>query len=190
MRLIFDIRSFWHVGTGSGDFGSYDSRVARDSRGLPFIPGRQVKGLCRQAVLDAESIGVPNVSKGAATQLFGSRAAIDQPLLDDPNPGVLRFFDARLPDVDRNALMDQKTLIDQLFRTRRSTAMTVDGVAKKHSLRFDEIVIPLTLEAIVTPLCGAPKKWDVTLTQALPLLNAVGSWRTRGMGRVVVSLEV
>jgi len=185
--LRFEILSYWQVGSGTTEMGTFDSRAARDALDLPMIPGKQVKGLCRQAVVDALSIKVPDLPEDSETTLFGTRALIGQPLLDNPSPANLRFDDARLPQADRDALAGKPERIAQLFRTRRSTAMTPEGVAKPHSLRFDEIVIPLTLEAEVTPLDGAPPDWEARLTKALPLLNAVGSGRTRGTGRVIVS---
>ncbi|WP_428697120.1 RAMP superfamily CRISPR-associated protein [Stappia sp.] len=185
MKLIFRILSFWQVGTGAGEMGIFDERPIRDHEGLPFIPGRQVKGLCRQAVRDAEVLGC--VSAGTADVLFGARAEPGKPLLDDPDPGVLRFDDARLPVAERQALVGRHKLISGLYRTRRSTAMTEDGVARPHSLRFEEVAIPLTLEAEVSRPDEADDEWMKDLEKVLPLIIALGSGRTRGMGRVIVT---
>lgn len=194
MRLVFDILSFWQVGTGSGAMGTFDSRAARDPLHLPLIPGRQVKGLCREAMREAETFAsVTNVKSGTTEALFGNRALPGQPLLDDPRPAALRFSDARMRPEERDALRGKDDLIACLYQTRRSTAMTETGTALPHSLRFDEVVIPLTLEAIVTVVPDAAPNdvidWDTHLRAALGLLNAVGSGRTRGMGRVIVTLE-
>lgn len=192
MRLVFNILSFWQVGTGEGDMGTFDSRAARDPLGLPLIPGRQVKGLCRQAMHDAEELGIPGIVKGTTRLLFGTRAAAGAPPLDDPTSGLLRFSDARLPEAIRTDLQGNEALIGGLYQTRRSTAMTDKGVARKHSLRFDEVVVPLTLEATVTrngtdaPADGSPADWEKLVEAILPLISAIGSGRTRGMGRVIV----
>lgn len=187
MKLIFRILSFWQVGTGAGEMGIFDERPIRDPLGLPFIPGRQVKGLCRQAVRDAETFCV--AAAGTADALFGTRAGPGKPLLDDPKPGVLRFEDARLPVAERAALAGRHELICGLYRTRRSTAMTAAGVARPHSLRFEEVAIPLTLEAEVSRPDKADDDWMADLRTALPLIVALGSGRTRGMGRVIVTME-
>lgn len=186
-RLVFDIRSWWLVGTGGGEMATFDDRPIRDDLGLPMIPGRQVRGLCRQALLEAEAL-FPDLA-GVTELLCGTRAQPGAPLLDDPRPGCLRFDSARLPDDERAALAGRDGLIGQLYSTRRSTAMTAAGVARPRSLRFEEVVVPLTLTAGVTPLAGAPSDWKDRLRRALPLLTAVGSDRTRGLGRVIVTLE-
>ena len=180
--IVFDILSFWQVGSGSGEMGTFDSRAARCGKGLPVIPGRQVKGLCRQAVRDAEALGM--VAAGTGAVLFGR-----QPPSGDPNPATLRFGSAGLPQQDRDALIGQPDLIGALFVTRRSTAMNARGTARRHSLRIDELVIPLRLQADVLPLDRAPADWPEMLARALTLLTAVGADRTRGLGRTVAWLE-
>lgn len=187
-RLVFNILSFWLVGSGAGEMATFDARPIRDALGLPVIPGRQVKGLCRQAMRDAESL-FPDTLSEMTVALFGDRADPGKPLRNNPNPSTLRFDDARLPENERAALVGHDDLIAQLYCTRRSTAMTEMGVARPHSLRLEEMVVPLRLEAGVSALSGAPIDWQNKLREALPLLNAVGSDRTRGLGRVIVTLE-
>lgn len=180
--IVFDILSFWQVGSGSGDMGTFDSRAARNDQGLPVIPGRQVKGLCRQAVRDAEKFGL--VGAGTGRAMFG-----DQPPVGDPTPGALRFASAELPEADRAALIGRHDLITALFVTRRSTALNNQGTALRHSLRMDELVIPLRLRAEVWPLPSVPADWQEMLARALTMLTAVGADRTRGLGRTLAWLE-
>lgn len=196
MQLTFRLLSFWQVGTGGGEMGTFDSRAARDPLGLPLIPGRQVKGLCRQAVYDAELMRIEGVPAGSSTRLFGTRSlgtdddgsgAPIEPA--DHEQGCLRFTDARLAEADRQALGGRPEAIAQLYVSRRSTAMNERGTAKAHSLRYDELVIPVNLIATVTAAHFAPADWQTILKAALPLINAVGSGRTRGLGRVIVKAE-
>jgi hypothetical protein len=187
-RLVFDILSYWLVGGGVGQMATFDERPVRDSLGLPCIPGRQVKGLCRQAMLEAEAL-FPAKMAGMTDALFGTRAEPGRPLQNDPAPAKLRFDDARLPESERESLAGHEDLIAQLYSTRRCTAMNDAGVARPRSLRFEEVVVPLKLVAGVQSLREAPEDWSEMLSTALPLLNAIGSDRTRGLGRVIVSLE-
>lgn len=179
--LEFNILSYWQVRSGAGDMGTFDARPVRDAQGMPVIPGRQVKGLCRQAVYDAAKLFKAEY-EGVLPILFGGTTSAK----GEPIAGVLRFDDARLPEAHYQAIAGKPNLIAGLFVTRRNTAMTKDGVARPHSLRFEEMVVPLTLEANVEALAEAPSDWKEKLTKALPLLNAVGSDRTRGLGRVIV----
>lgn len=198
IRLKFRILSYWRVGSGSGTMGTFDSRAARCPNGLPIVPGRQVKGLCRQAVYEAEALKLPWVPEGTSNHLFGMRLigrdggrdrARPRIVDEDPVPGVLRFSDAQLPDETRAALVGHPERIAALFGSVRSTAITEKGTARSHSLRFDEVVLPLDLTAEVAPFSPAARDWEKAIRAALPLLNAIGSGRTRGLGRVIVTLE-
>jgi len=56
--LVLDLVSYWHAGTGRGDGPSVDAVVARTKEGLPYLPGRTVKGLVREAVRLAQRAGL------------------------------------------------------------------------------------------------------------------------------------
>ena len=47
LRVIFE--SDWHVGSGAGIPGHLDSQVLRDGNGLPFVPGKTLTGILRDA---------------------------------------------------------------------------------------------------------------------------------------------
>ena len=44
----FSILSYWHAGSGQGRSAVSDALVQNDRNGLPFLPGRTVKGLLRE----------------------------------------------------------------------------------------------------------------------------------------------
>ena len=50
LTLTFTLLSYWHAGTGAGRGGDADAVVQRDDDGLPYLPGKSVKGLIRDAV--------------------------------------------------------------------------------------------------------------------------------------------
>lgn len=188
VQITFSFLSWWRVATGEGRSGSVDTICARDSDGFPFVPARQVRGLFREAVRDAEELGWIE-EEGTTALLFGSRAAAGEDLGPDTEPGTLRFESACLAEDDRRAILSSqdKELTDGLFSIRRSTAME-NGMAKDRSLRTDEVAIPLTLVAEVTVLPGAPADWEDILQTAAPLIRAAGQKRTRGFGRCVVAV--
>lgn len=189
MKITFEILSYWRVGTGQARGGTLDAVCARDGQGLPYIPGRQVRGLLREALTDAiELEWLKNVT---VDDLFGQNPPkADQAAQPDTKPGTLRFENARLADADRRALVTQPELKDRLFDTRRSTAIDPGtGTAKNRSLRFEEVAIPLTLIAEVSPLADAPANWFDCLDTAAPLIRGIGSGRNRGLGRVIVTCE-
>ena len=47
LRLTFD--SDWHVGSGAGIPGSVDRQVLRDEEGFPYVPGKTLTGILRDA---------------------------------------------------------------------------------------------------------------------------------------------
>lgn len=187
-RLHFDISTYWHAGTGRGRGGVVDAVTYKDIDGLPRLPGRTVKGLVRDAVAQAEALGWPNMTAGITDRLFGRASEIH----GESTPGLLRFSDALLPEEIRSHLCRRRELIPGLYRTHFSTAIDANGSALEHTLRGIEVTVPLQLCATVSlvPDGGEePGRWFEILATALPLIQAVGAHRTRGFGRVRVTLE-
>lgn len=47
--LRIEFQSDWHIGTGAGIPGSVDRQVLRDTQGLPYVPGKTLTGILRDA---------------------------------------------------------------------------------------------------------------------------------------------
>lgn len=196
--LIVDIQSYWHPGTGRGSGFYLDAVTHAGADGLPRLPGRTIKGLLRDALWRAEQWQWPQVAEGTTWTLFGSRGKSRDPNRRDENlsdAGVLRVGDACLPSEVAAYLSGAKAgraLIPSLYREHFSTAIEhATGVAKAHSLRGMQVIVPLTLEAPVSEVPGlsALAGWRDTLEAVLPLINAVGAHRSRGFGRARLSLK-
>lgn len=211
-HLSIDIRSYWHAGTGRGSGSHLDALVERDSAGLPFVSGKMIKGLLRDAVTRAAQWDVltytrdddlPN-AEALVDYLFGSSGFDDKGLpRDETHAGFLKFSDARMPQALvewlEGSSAEHQALRDGLFRSVYSTAIQSDtGVAKQGSLRAQQVTVPMTLQAQIFVIdakanaCPFPtllREWHSILSQALPLVNAVGANRTRGLGRAVLSLS-
>lgn len=193
MRLEVDFRHYWHAGTGRGSGHHLDALVARDAFGLPFLPGKTLRGLLRDAMHRLEQWGSAGIGAGTTQRLFGSTAWEDGdagPVArDETVPGVLFVSDARLPDDLRRWLgLDENAgLREGLFRDHFSTAMTDQGVAREKSLRGMEVVVPLVLRAELRAI-GTPDEpgWKEAVRAALPLIRSAGANRSRGFGRCVV----
>ncbi len=194
MRLEVDFRGYWHAGTGRGSGHHLDALVCRDACGLPYLPGKTLRGLLRDALGRLEEWGSAAAASAGITQdLFGSTAweyNNGAPVTrDTTEPGKLFVSDARLPE-DVSAWLaqeDNAPLRAGLFREHFSTAMTKQGVARNKSLRGTEVSVPLTLTAEVHLLPGCEAHgWKEALKAALPLVRAAGSHRSRGFGRCVI----
>ncbi len=201
-RLIFDIRGFWRAGTGRGGGASTDSLVHRDADGLPCLPGRTVKGLLRDAVYRAERWAY--VDTGTTERWFGSRVFETNADSDEPisrlstKAGALIVSDAVVDKAVSDYLVylknndpdEFKKLLGEFFHTVAATAIEHhSSSAKNKSLRTLEVTIPLTVSATLDVFDEIQPNWRAQLRRCLPLIQAVGSSRTRGLGRVQVTLE-
>lgn len=190
-RIKIDLRGYWHPGGGRGQGMVLDATCHRDADGLPVLPGRHLKGLLRDALERAEAWGW-NDYAGLASALFGDRPEDTADVT--PNPGSLRIGDARLPDdIAAHLASDAgKPLRTGLFRSLYATAVSHQtGTAEDRSLRGIEVVVPLQLHADISLIPGreAPADWPMRLDAVLPLIDAVGAHRNRGLGRAVLTLE-
>lgn len=207
LRLDIDLHYYWHAGTGSSSGTHLDALCERDGDDLPFLSGRHLKGLLRHAVHRAEAWGwfaTQALPSGPVedweTLLFGTRSQSAQRF--QTLPGMLVMGDARLPDDERDWLNEQAAYKLMLFEELYSTAINEKGSARSHSLRGIEAALPMNLTALL--------QWEVTgldpahrqqqrqalekenlanlLQAALPLVDAVGASRTRGLGEASLTL--
>lgn len=190
-QLKIDIQSYWHPGTGSGRGSDVDAVTHRDKDGLPLLPGKTLKGILRDAVMRWEQFTQASnqPQPTLAEQLFGAKADADEKW-----QGSVRVSDAVLADDIRYYLLKDKSLLTGLYRNIHATAIKHEtGTAVDQSLRGMEVIVPLTLYATLDEVPNAPHQvanWYKAIEQTLGLIQAVGAHRTRGLGRVVVTLEV
>jgi len=59
MELNYKIKilSDWHIGSGLDSATDVDALVLKDDNKLPYIPGKTIKGLIKDAVNDMIEIG-------------------------------------------------------------------------------------------------------------------------------------
>ena len=180
MILEISILDYWHCGSGRSNGYSLDFVAERDSLGLPFVPGRVLKGILRDALARYEAYG--HTPQGTTLALFGASG------MDAPAPGGLRIADARLPEALRNWLQADGSAAYRQGLSRELFSSAVDettGITSERRPRGIETIVPLTLESELQPITGLPLPvgWSDILIAALPLVGAVGAYRTRGLGR-------
>ena len=183
-HLVFEISSWWHCGSGQGSGAGLNALVLRDGDGLPYLPGRTIKGLVRECVQKAEIW--KHLSKDISLHMFGSETLISKPHPAETVAGKLTFANAVLdwPVAHHQS----KKALAALFGELHATAIEVKtGQAANQSLRAIEVCVPVTLRAKVEGLEN-PEYLDA-LKKALPLLRGLGLGRNRGLGQVHVILE-
>lgn len=209
--LHVDFTNYWHAGSGRSSGYYLDALCERDDSQLPTLPGRQLKGLLRHAVHRAEAWHwlstfplPPGPLDSHEELLFGSRSHSDS--RSATQPGLLRIDTARLPEAERQWLAhgDQSELREDLFGELFSTAINEQGSAQRYSLRGVQVCIPLQLQATLSlavtandlalrtqqqAYIEAGTAWQA-IEAALPLLDALGAHRSRGLGEARVTLAI
>ncbi|MDN3651361.1 RAMP superfamily CRISPR-associated protein [Thalassotalea ponticola] len=192
LQIKFDIQSFWHIGCAEEGGAYVDSLMLKDRNGLPYLPGRAVKGLLRSAFSLAESKGwfqAPEELSNLTDYIFGSEGE------GLATQGLLTIDSASLGQNEMEFFVSNNGAAEQLFDVHFSTAINENGVAQEGSLRSMEVAVPMVLvcdidiqENSLKPLIGVEtiKSW---LKSVCPLVSEFGAKRTRGYGQVVVTAE-
>lgn len=158
--------SYWHCGSGLAAGADVDALAIKDDAGIPFIPGKTIKGLVREA---AEEIGI---SDAQATCLFGNPRT---------HAAETFFTDAILAGHDE---IVAGKLGKHLFVSVASTMIDEDGIAFSGSLRKTEVVIPCVLYGKIV---GVRAEDTELITIALQFIKVIGVGRNRGLGRCKIS---
>ena len=212
-ELRLDFQNYWHTGSGQSSGHHLDALCQKDAAGLPYVSGRQLKGLLRHAVRRAEAWGWYEQAKQALqltdanaveTVLFGSASQEDSRF--DSEPGMVFVGNAELAEDERTWLAqpEQTRLRSQLYVDMYNTAIDADsGTVVKHSLRGTELAIPVSLFACLNfkPTALDPDVFaqqqqllnqntcQALIEPALSLVDLCGAHRSRGLGEVIVSLK-
>ncbi|MBJ7556673.1 RAMP superfamily CRISPR-associated protein [Marinomonas spartinae] len=199
-QLTINITSYWHTGTGRTSGSHVDSLVEKDASGLPFLNGRHLKGLLRDAITRADDWGwfndFPILEHGQSSLpdwLFGSRPTNTDPANEtrfNTVPGIIAVSNAQLPSSDYEILANEPELKSELYRHIFSTAIDHhSGVAKEKSLRGIEVTVPLTLYADIDCNDSQAEQVFQYLNKAINLIDHVGGMRNRGLGRAQLNLS-
>ncbi|PID41613.1 MAG: hypothetical protein CSB48_13845 [Proteobacteria bacterium] len=194
-RLTFTITSDWHIGNGKAAGAYADALVLKDHNGLPYLPGKSVKGLLRQAFSTAaDNQWFGENSDRVVTLLFGS-----EDRAGDSKQGIIQISSARLSDAETQFFIRTPGAGAQLYRVISSTAINHEtGVAENGSLRSMEVAIPMTLTALLTLNDSHPafnefvaisEDFADWLGNTVALIYELGAKRHRGLGQVEVTAE-
>lgn len=180
LQYKIEFFSSWHCGSGLSAGADVDALVVRDRDGLPYVPGKTVKGLVREAVEDFLAFRKEDTQIVAG--LFGNaedRNNLPQDEADKMKQGVLFFSNAELLPEQRQIILDEQ-LKPFLFDSVAATRIAEDGIAMPHSLRRIQVVLPCTLYG---QILDVPEENKGLLQQAVKLIKRMGLARNRGLGR-------
>lgn len=175
-NIIYEIEFYsnWHCGSGLAAGADVDVLVVKDANGMPYVPGRTLKGLLREA---AETLCD---DKANIDNIFGTSG--DQ---DDHKTGEAFFGNATLPESEYRYITEKK-LTPHLFQAFSSTAIDEQGIAKDNTLRKIETVVPCKLEGNILNVSDD----GVTLLKlAMSFVKRMGTGRNRGYGRCKITIK-
>ena len=120
--IYYDLEFFsdWHCGSGLASGAEADAVVIKDRNGLPYVPGKTLKGLIKEAYM----------------QLYGTSF-----------PEGLFFSDAELSENLKSGIL-KDSLTEYMYHNVSSIAMK-DGVTVKGSLRTIQVTVPCRLSAVI-----------------------------------------
>lgn len=174
IKYEIEFFSNWHCGSGLAAGADVDALVIKDKDRLPYIPGRTIKGLLREAASaitdDLETVDM----------VFGISG-------NDANHkvGTSFFSNAVLPSAERKYILEQK-LQSLLYESFSSTSIDENGIAKDHSLRKIETVVPCKLEGVIL---SVPEEALQKVEDAMNFIKRLGTGRNRGYGRCKITIK-
>ena len=181
MTINYELKFFdyWHVSSGLSGGAALDSYVVKDSAGLPYVPGKIIKGLVREV---AELFW----DQGDIDKCFGSRGSKnkqnngnEQKDNDDTTQAQCYFSSARV-DEKIAAEITSNNLQRNLFEIISATKIDDNGIAVDNSLRDIEVVLPISLKGEIQNVSGEIAS---NLKRALKSVKRMGLNRNRGLGR-------
>lgn len=176
--------SDWHAGSGLGSGADADAVVLKDSSNLPFLPGKTIKGLIKDSLLDIMEVQPQMIPKDFIDAHFGYEEKDENEKVLRTIPGSMFFSNAELPITEKNEAIG---IVSQfLYRNLASTSINDVGVAKESSLRTMEVCIPLTIEGYIN---GIEKENIPKLEMGLKMLRHLGANRNRGLGRCSIEIK-
>lgn len=182
IKYTIQFYSPWHCGSGLSAGANTDLLVIKDKDGMPYIPGKTLKGLIREAVEDYSSLR-NTLSEEVLNKTFGLSASANE--TDDKISGSAFFTNAILNKNETAAIIDNNAQ-RYLFNNISSTAIGKDGIAKEHSLRSIETVVPCTLYAEIYNL---PNDMARIVEKSIGFIHHIGLNRNRGLGRCDIRIE-
>lgn len=177
-NIEYKIKFFseWHCGSGLSAGSDVDALAIKDDKGLPFIPGKTIKGLIREAAEDFNGYSDAQIGITEGFGNFNDKGETRQ--------GCMFFSNACLCEEEQQAIISEK-LQEHLYRSKPATAIEDNGIAKEHSLRKFQTVVPCELYG---KIYNVPEQIEAHLPEILCMIKRIGTNRNRGFGRCDISI--
>lgn len=172
--------SDWHIGSGLGAGAETDAEILKNTDGLPYIPGKTIKGLLKEACNDIADIDEGKISRDIIKQIFGKY--VEKSFKSDSGSA---FFGNAIIKCEESKEIIQNGLQNFLFKNVSSTAIDEKtGIASAKSLRTMEVCMPISLEGNIE----IDEKHEEAVKVALKWVRHIGVNRNRGLGRCSIAI--
>jgi len=173
--------SEWHAGSGLSSGAEADAVVIKDKNNLPYLPGKTIKGLLKDALMDMKEVQ-SDFNIEDLESLFG-KINTDE----STTAGTLFFSNVELPENEEKEISEEMS--KHLYRIHASTKIEENGVAKNGSLRTMEVTIPLVLEGYISFENELSKNQHDLIEKATKWTRSLGANRNRGLGRCKIEIK-
>lgn len=180
IKYTIEFLSDWHCGSGLAKGADVDALVVKDKNKLPYVPGKTIKGLVRESVEIISQFQGDYKSDDKIKDAFGFFQGSS--MLGQGN----MFFRNATLSVERQKEIINHNLSEFLYRTIASTAIEENGIAKEHSLRKIEVVIPCCVEG---EILDVPDDLKDLICKGLKMIKRLGQNRNRGLGRCQITIN-
>jgi CRISPR/Cas system CSM-associated protein Csm3 (group 7 of RAMP superfamily) len=181
IKYTITFLSEWHIGSGLGAGAELDATVLKDKDGLPYVPGKSIKGLIRQAADEISSMPHQKINNQTIIEIFGQKADDKETESTKANS----FFSNALMLDDEKEEIIKNQLQDYLYKTFARTKIDDNGIAVDHSLRTIEVCVPIQLEGSIE----IEEKHEKAIIMTLKWVRAMGVNRNRGLGKCKIEIK-
>ena len=183
----------WHSGSGQSRGADVDALVVKDANGLPFIPGKVMKGLLREAMEELMFLQGKDAEptyRQAMIDFFGN--STDRNLIQQVggkeyecmSRGIGFFTNVVLEESVAGEILKNHAA-HFLYRGISRTKIDENGLAVDQSLRRMEVVVPCSLMGEIHQI---PEILKEDLIHSLGYIKRMGFGRNRGLGRCTIQL--
>jgi CRISPR/Cas system CMR subunit Cmr6 (Cas7 group RAMP superfamily) len=180
MKYKIELFNYWHCGTGLSGANDVSQLCVKDRFNLPFIPGKTLKGLIRDAAFEI------NKFQGEDWESFISRVFGKCKDRRESDSGNCFFSNAEFSEGVKDELLKDKQNIHFLFKKIYSTSIDENSQTKAGSLRSLEVCVPLMLFAAIKS-ADLGKEDEAKLKICLSYIKRLGLNRNRGLGQCNIS---
>ncbi len=178
IKYSIEFHTDWHCGSGLAAGADVDALVVKDEKGMPFIPGKTIKGLIREAAAEIRGLQCQSFDDD-----FYNAFGFFEKDKEEMKKGSMFFTNAELNKDEYDAIVSNNAS-RFMYRDIASTAIDNDGIAKEHSLRKMEVVVPCILYGTIHDV---PEGMADEIVKSLGFIKRLGQNRNRGLGRCTIT---